>query len=48
MIVHITNFFNIVLCNSSVRATSHTDGLTNFIFCTESLRDTIVWDRVLS
>ena len=33
----------LILCKSSVHATSHTDQLTNLIFGTESLYDTITW-----
>ena len=38
-----SSIFFFTLYNSSVRATSHTDGLTNFNFGTESLYDTIMW-----
>ena len=36
-------FFLFILSNSSVRATSRYDRLTNLIFDTESLYDTITW-----
>ena len=39
-----SSIFFFILCKSSVRATSHTDRLTNLIFGTESLYDTITWD----
>ena len=38
-----SSIFFFILCKSSVRATSHTDRLTNLIFGTESLYDTITW-----
>ena len=38
-----SSIFFFMLCKSSVRATSHTDRLTNLIFGTESLYDTITW-----
>ena len=40
---HFLSIFFFILCKSSVRATSHTDRLTNLIFGTESLYDTITW-----
>ena len=39
-----SSMFFLILCKSSVRVTSHTDRLTNLIFGTESLYDTITWD----
>ena len=39
-----SGFFLFILSNSSVRATSRYDRLTNLIFGTESLYDTITWD----
>ena len=38
-----SSIFFFILCKSSVRATSHTDRLTNLIFGTGSLYDTITW-----
>ena len=38
-----SSIFFFILCKSSVRATSHTDRLTNLIFGTESLYVTITW-----
>ena len=38
-----SSIFFFILCKSSVRATSRTDRLTNMIFGTESLYDTITW-----
>jgi hypothetical protein len=38
-----SGFFLFILSNSSVRATSRYDRLTNLIFDTESLYDTITW-----
>ena len=38
-----SSIFFFILCNSSVRATIHTDGLTNLIFGREGLYDTIIW-----
>ena len=43
-----SSIFFFILCKSSVRATSHTDRLTNLIFGTESLYDTIPAGMVLS
>ena len=36
------SIFFFILCNSSVRVTSHTDGLTNFIFGTERFYEIIM------
>ena len=38
-----SSIFFFILWNSSVCATRHNDGLTNMIFDTESLYDTIMW-----
>ena len=38
-----SGFFLFILSNSSVRATSRYDRLTNVIFDTENLYDTITW-----